>query len=143
MALRTIQVRALVTSAASVEQLLQQRATHLMHGRTESHFAGLQIQVSESLAILQHTPIQSIDFFFRFSAKCLRGFFFNCSNSFSSSSFEPHATDKSSTWDKRRKAWYRSTSFSTFSSSGPKGRFRAWVLPPMLTFHRYCGPCPG
>jgi len=56
-----------------------------MHSRTDRYFAGFQIQVSESLAILQHAPNQAIYFFFRFSAKCLRSFFFNCSNSFSSS----------------------------------------------------------
>ena len=48
----TIEVRATVTSAVAVEQLLQQGAAHLMHSRTDRHFAGFQVQAPQSLAIL-------------------------------------------------------------------------------------------
>src|SRR5262249_30234987 len=52
MSLATIKVRATVTSAVAVEQLLQQNTAHLMHGGTNRHFAGFQVQVPQSLAIL-------------------------------------------------------------------------------------------
>ena len=83
MPLATIEMCAAVTSAVAVEQLLQQDAAHLMHGCTDRHFAGFQVQVPQSLAILQDAPHETVYFSFRFSAKCLRSFFFNCSKSFS------------------------------------------------------------
>jgi len=80
----TIEVRATVTLTVAVAQLLQQDAAHLMHGPTDRHFTGFQIQVSQAPAILQHASNEAVYFLFRFSAKCLRSSFFNCSNSFSS-----------------------------------------------------------
>ena len=85
MSLAASEVGAAVTSAIAVEQLLQEHAPHLMHGRTDGHLAGFQIQVPQPLAILQHVPQESVYFFFRFSTKLLRSFFFNCSSSFLSS----------------------------------------------------------
>ncbi len=88
-----------------------------MHGDADRHFAGFQIKVSPSLAILQHTANQAVYFLFRFSAKCLPQFFFNCSNSFSSTMMRAgRPTDRirsltsNSSWDRRRNARYRSTS---------------------------------
>jgi hypothetical protein len=85
MPVATIEVRAAITPPLAVEQFLQQDTTPLMHGRADRHFTGLQVQVSQPPAILEHVPNQAVYFFFCFSAKCLRSFFFNCSNSFSSS----------------------------------------------------------
>ena len=85
MSVATIEVRATVTLTVAVEQLLQQDAAYLMHGPADRHFAGFQVQVSQAPAVLQHASNEAVYFLFRFSAKCLRSFFFNCSNSFSSS----------------------------------------------------------
>lgn len=85
MSVATIKARATVTFTVAVEQFLQQDATHLMHGSADRHFAGFQVQVSQALAILQHASNEAVYFLFSFSAKCLRSFFFHCSNSFSSS----------------------------------------------------------
>ena len=46
-----------------------------MHGCTDRHFAGFQVQVPQSLAILQHAPNEAVYFFFPFSAKCSAVFF--------------------------------------------------------------------
>ena len=43
------------TIAVAVQQLLQQEATHLVHGGADGHFTGFQVQVSKSLAVLEHT----------------------------------------------------------------------------------------
>jgi len=56
-----------------------------MHGRADRHFTGFQVQMSQAPAILKHVSNEAVYFLFRFSAKSLRSFFFNCSNSFSSS----------------------------------------------------------
>jgi len=71
----TIKVRAPVTAIVAVESLPQQNAAHLVHGGTNRHFAGFQVQVFESLAILQDTRHEAIYLLFRFSAKRLRSFF--------------------------------------------------------------------
>src|SRR5437016_11568625 len=60
MPLAAIEVGAAVTSAIAVEQLLQEHAPHLMHGRANGHLAGFQIQVSQPLAILQHLPHEPV-----------------------------------------------------------------------------------
>src|SRR5437879_10696411 len=49
MSLAASEVGAAVTSAIAVEQLLQEHAPHLMHGRTDGHLAGFQIQVPQPL----------------------------------------------------------------------------------------------
>jgi hypothetical protein len=88
-------VRAPVTSAITVKQLFQQDAAHLMHGRTDRHFAGFQVQVPQALAILQHPPDESVYFFFRFSAKCFRSFFSTAPTRFHCRCFEPDGIDRS------------------------------------------------
>lgn len=52
MSLVAIQVCAAITAAVAVQQLLQQDAAHLMHGRTDGHFAGFQVQVAKPMTIL-------------------------------------------------------------------------------------------
>src|SRR5207247_10822868 len=89
MPLAAIEVGAAVTSAIAVEQLLQEHAPHLMHGRANGHLAGFQIKASHPLAILQHLPHEPVYFLFRFSTKFLRSFFFNLSILFSSLMLPP------------------------------------------------------
>lgn len=78
-----------IASVIAVQQLLQQDTAHLVHGGTDRHFAGFQVQVPKSLAILEHPANEAIYFFFRFSAKRLCSFFFNSSNSVSSGIARP------------------------------------------------------
>src|SRR5436853_5437119 len=114
MPLAAIEVGAAVPAAIAVEQLLQEHAPHLMHGRANGHLAGFQIQVSQPLAILQHLPHEPVYFLFRFSTKFLRSFFFNCSSSFSSLMVRAGrnclilSLTAINSWDRRKNAWYRS-----------------------------------
>jgi len=57
-----------------------------MHGRADRHFAGLQIQMSQPLAVPEQAADEAFYFLLRFLAKCLRSLFFNCSSWFASSS---------------------------------------------------------
>src|SRR5437879_12853020 len=72
MSLAASEVGAAVTSAIAVEQLLQEHAPHLMHGRTDGHLAGFRVKRAQPLPILQHAPHESVDSLFRFLTTVFR-----------------------------------------------------------------------
>ncbi|HXB73223.1 MAG TPA: hypothetical protein VNY05_33610 [Candidatus Acidoferrales bacterium] len=93
-----------------------------MHRGTDRHFAGFQVQVSQTLAILQHAPDEPVYFVFRFSAKCFCSSFPTAPTLFILDASEwTTLTDpivdldqffSTSSLAKRTKVWYCSTSFS-------------------------------
>ena len=82
MALPAVWMCSAITSVIAIQQLPQQRPAQFMQRRPNRRFAGFQIQMPQPLAVEEDAADERRYVLFRFFKKCLRSFFFNCSNSF-------------------------------------------------------------